>query len=142
MASIKTEINFTEILKMVSEDNQAAMWNYVSKRLKAEVKRLMNSGIDVHGKNYKAYSVAYAKLRSNSKNKLSTKVNLQFSSQMYLSIMARNSSVNFEVFLTGKDANEKAEWVSIEREFLAWGKRTEKVLNDSIQRYFKLQGWT
>lgn len=138
--SVKTEIDFSAIYEMCSDGQKGGMWQYVSQMMKTYVKLLMTRGIDINGRAYKPYSASYTKLRK--KEGLGTKVTLEFSSKMKLSIVARNTRESFEVFITGADNNRKAEWVSKEREFLAWGKKTEEKLSRDITRYFQLKGWS
>lgn len=136
---VKASIDFKEIYEMVDEMQKGAMWQYVSQQLKTYVKLLMTKGIDINGHKYKPYSVGYRRLRV--KEGLGTRVNLEFSSQMKLAIVARNTSSSFEIFITGADNNNKAKWVSKTREFLAWGVKTENALNKNITTYFKMKGW-
>jgi len=138
--SVKAEVDFSAIYKMCDEGMRGGMWQYVSQQLKTYVKFLMTKGVDINGHKYKPYSAKYLKIRT--KEGLGTRVNLEFSSQMKLSIIARNSGSHFEIFLTGADNNRKAEYVSETREFLAWGMKTEKALNKYIDQYFKLKGWS
>jgi len=137
--SINANVDFKSIYDMCDDGQKGAMWRYVSQQLKSYVKRLMALGIDINGKRYKAYSTSYSKKRT--KDGLTARVNLEFSSQMKLSITARNRNDRFEIFLVGTDNNNKAEWVSETREFLAWGNKTELALNRYINNYFKLKGW-
>lgn len=138
--SMKADVEFIDLYNKLEDMESGNMWNYVSKLLKRYVKQLMTKGIDIHGKKYKPYSANY--IRKRTKEGLSTRVNLEFSSQMKLGITARNTQVNFEIFIVGADNNRKAEWISEDREFLDWGKQTEAALNRYITNYFKLKGWS
>ena len=137
MINVKT--NFTNIYKALEVEEKGEMWQYISQRLKGFVKELMQKGIDVHGKRYKPYSAQYRTFRS--KEGLSTNVNLQLTSKMFLRITARNSTQTFKVFIVGAKENRKAEWVTEHREFLAWAKKTEEELQKGINEYLKIKGW-
>jgi len=137
--SMKANVEFIDLYNKLEDMQSGDMWNYVSKLLQRYVKQLMTKGIDVHGMRYKPYSAKYVNKRA--KEGLTTKVNLEFTSNMKLSITARNTQIMFEVFITGAENNKKAEHVSEDREFLAWAKQTEEALNRYINNYFQLKGW-
>ncbi len=136
---IKTNIDFSSVYDMLDDLGSGNMWNYAAQRLKALVMLLINKGVDVNGRVYKPYKQSYINFRT--KKGLGTRVNLQLTSEMVLSIVARNSSGGFEIFITGASNNQKARWVSRDRHFLEWGHKTERELMKAINDYFRMKGY-
>jgi len=131
--------DFKKTYDMLDELQTGEMWLYVANTLKAFVKELMNKGIDVYGRKYKPYSASYAKQRA--KNNLTNRVNLQFTSTMYLSITARVTKDSMVIFLAGAHNQMKGKYVAEDRPFLEVAPLLVKALEQKINEYFRLRGW-
>ena len=126
--TIKMNIDFTKIYETYSDDKLDELWNFIAKKLYSKVKRLMNQSKDVNGKAYKPYSKSYLKQRL--KEGLSSKVNLQWDSDMFNSISFESKKDGFYIFLTDSKSNEKAiRIMNTSRKFFEWGSELEKDMN-------------
>ena len=138
MMTSKTD--FTDMYKTLDKIERGDFWQYIGQKIKAKVKKLMTDGIDVNGVPYEKYNTKYSNWKVNVKGR-SAKPNLQLTSLMWKSIQARHTSIFFEVYITGKDENQKAEWNNDTRNFMNWGVETYKEFDKSISEYLRLEGF-
>ena len=126
-------------LAKLSGETSTNLWYRVASLLFSKIIRNIQNGIDINGNQFKDYTMSYKKIRT--KEGLGVDVNLQNSSNMIRSLTINADKDGFTIYFTGRDNQQKAEWVTEGgRKFLGWGSETinefDKVLQDYINKIF------